>query len=247
MMQTIASLFFLLIQLIVTPFYALFVLLCAPLPAAPRYSAIMGWTWFFTWLADKLCGVRFEVIGKENIPLDQSLIVTAKHSSTWETLSLAYMFRPASFIAKRELLWIPFFGWGFALSSPITINRSAGSQAMAQMVTQGTRRVRNGFNIIIFPEGTRIKAGKAGKYKTGCARLAIGLSEAGANTLILPIAHNAGYCWPKGTFMKTRGNVTLSILPAIDPTGREAGELTLELERLIEAETARLGDPRGKA
>lgn len=243
-MQAIVSALFVLIQLLVTPFYALFVLLCAPLPAAPRYSAIMGWTWFFTWLADKLCGVRFQVIGKENIPANQSLIVTAKHSSTWETLALAYMFRPASFIAKRELLWIPFFGWGFALSSPITINRSAGSEAMAQMVTQGTRRVRNGFNIIIFPEGTRIKAGQVGKYKTGCARLAIGLSEAGANTLILPIAHNAGYCWPKGTYLKARGLVTLSILPAIDPSGWEPGALTVELERVIEAETARLGDPR---
>jgi 1-acyl-sn-glycerol-3-phosphate acyltransferase len=243
-MQALRSLLFLIIQLVVTPFYAIFVLLCAPLPAAKRYSAIMGWTWFFTQLADKLCGVRYQIIGKENIPAAQSLIVAAKHSSTWETLALSYMFRPGSFIAKRELLWIPFFGWGFALSSPITINRAAGNQAMAQMITQGARRVREGFNIIIFPEGTRIKAGVSGKYKTGCARLAIGLSESGANTLILPVAHNAGYCWPKGTFMKTPGLVTLSFLPPIDPSRMNVADLTAMLERVIETETQRLGDPR---
>jgi 1-acyl-sn-glycerol-3-phosphate acyltransferase len=169
-------------------------------------------------------------------------MVCSKHSSTWETLALNYHFAPASFIAKRELLFLPFFGWAFALASPITINRKAGAQAMNQMVSQGKARVADGFNIVIFPEGTRIKAGKIGKYKTGAARLAIGINAEGTKLPILPVAHNAGYLWPKrGT--KRPGLITLSILPAIDPSQWEMQALTDEIERVIENEVARLGEP----
>jgi 1-acyl-sn-glycerol-3-phosphate acyltransferase len=243
-MQAIRSLLYVFIQLLVTPLYAVAVLFTAPFHRKARYRFIMGWTWFFVWLADKLCGVRYQVIGQENIPQDLTFMVVAKHSSTWETLALSYMFQPASFIAKYELLFLPFFGWAFALASPITINRSAGTDAMRQMITRGAQRVNEGFNIIIFPEGTRIPAGKRGKYKTGCARLAIGLAEAGAPISLLPMAHNAGYCWPKGGFMKTPGLVTLSILPPVMAQGRDVQDVMIELERLIEDEVTRLGDPR---
>ncbi|MEO8137151.1 MAG: lysophospholipid acyltransferase family protein, partial [Betaproteobacteria bacterium] len=134
---------------------------------------------------------------------------------------------------------LPFFGWGFALASPITIDRSAGSTALQRMVEQGRDRLAKGFWIVIFPEGTRIKAGTRSKYKTGGARLAIGMDRP-----ILPVAHNAGYLWPKGIWGKTAGVVTISIGPAIRPTGRDPLELTAEVERWIEAEVARLGDPR---
>jgi 1-acyl-sn-glycerol-3-phosphate acyltransferase len=252
-MQALRSFLFLCVQLIVTPPYALVMLCTAPLSARRRYMFSTGWTRFFVWLAAALCGVRYQVIGRENLPSPsagdaaaQSVIAVSKHSSTWETLALNFHFAPASFIAKRELLFLPFFGWAFALASPITINRAAGNQAMAQMVAQGRERVRKGFNFVIFPEGTRIAAGKRGKYKTGAARLAIGLTQADSNVMIIPVAHNAGYCWPKKTFLKTPGLITLSFLPPIDPRGLEVQALASEIERVIEAEVERLGDPRNQ-
>ncbi len=245
-MQALRSLLFLTIQLLVTPPYALAMLCTAPLSPKARYMFSTGWTRFFVWLVRVLCGVRYQVIGRENLTgtSAQSMMAVSKHSSTWETLALNFHFAPAAFIAKRELLFLPFFGWAFALASPITINRAAGNQAMAQMIAQGGERVRRGFNFVIFPEGTRISAGKRGKYKSGAARLAIGLAEAGTNVRIIPVAHNAGYCWPKKGFIKTPGLITLSFLPPIDPCGREMQSLSAEIERVIEAEVERLGDPR---
>ena len=178
------------------------------------------------------------VIGRENIPATSHLILS-KHSSTFETVALSSIFFPISFVAKRELLWLPFFGWAFALASPITINRSAGSQALQQMVAQGRDRLAKGFWIVIFPEGTRIRAGTRAKYKSGGARLAIGMDRP-----VLPVAHNAGYLWPKGAWGKTAGTITISIGRPIPATGREPLELTAEVERWIEAEVERLGDPR---
>ena len=125
----------------------------------------------------------------------------SKHSSTWETLSLTQYFPPLAYVAKKELLSIPFFGWGFALASPITIDRKAGTDAMQQIVAQGRERFAQGFWIVIYPEGTRIRAGTRAKYKTGGARLAIAL-----DVPIIPVAHNAGYLWPKGLFGKRPGH-----------------------------------------
>ena len=165
-------------------------------------------------------------------------IVMSKHSSTFETLALNLYFPPLAFVAKKELLSIPFFGWGFALASPITIDRSAGHDAMQQMIRQGRERLTQGFWIVIYPEGTRIRAGTRARYKTGGARLAIGLPAP-----VLPIAHNAGYLWPKGLFGKKPGTITLSIGPSISPDGKDAAQLTQEIESWIEGEVARLGVP----
>ena len=140
----------------------------------------------------------------------------SKHSSTWETLALNLFFPPLAFVAKKELLSIPFFGWGFALASPITIDRKAGTDAMEQIAAQGRERFRQGFWIVIYPEGTRIRAGTRAKYKTGGARLAIALA-----TPIIPVAHNAGYLWPKGLFGKRPGTVTMTIGEPISPAGKD--------------------------
>ena len=232
------SLLFTIFQLILTPPYA--VLCCALffLAARQRFWVIKQWCSANVWAARVLCGIRYVVVGRENIPSSSHLILS-KHSSTFETVALNNIFFPISFVAKRELLWLPFFGWAFALASPITINRSAGSQALAQMVAQGRDRLAKGFWIVIFPEGTRIKAGTRAKYKSGGARLAIGMDRP-----VLPVAHNAGYLWPKGVWGKTAGTITISIGRPIAPTGREPMELTAEVERWIEAEVERLGDPR---
>jgi 1-acyl-sn-glycerol-3-phosphate acyltransferase len=199
---------------------------------------IKQWCGANVWAARMLCGIRYVVVGRENIPSSSHLILS-KHSSTFETVALNNIFFPISFVAKRELLWLPFFGWAFALASPITINRGAGSQALQQMVDQGRERLAQGFWIVIFPEGTRIRAGTRAKYKTGGARLAIGMDRP-----ILPVAHNAGYLWPKGVWGKTAGTITISIGRPIAATGREPIELTAEVEGWIEAEVERLGDPR---
>lgn len=126
------------------------------------------------------------------------------------------------------------------MSSPITIDRKAGAQAMDRMIAQGRERLeRRGFTIVVFPEGTRIAPGRKGKYKTGGVRLAIG-----CGVPVLPVAHNAGYCWPRHPWRKHPGKITLSILPPLATDGRAASELNDELERVIEDEVARLGDSR---
>jgi len=166
----------------------------------------------------------------------------SKHSSTWETLALTLFFPPLAYVAKKELLSIPFFGWGFALASPITIDRKAGTDSMQQIAAQGRERFRQGFWIVIYPEGTRIRAGTRAKYKTGGARLAIELA-----TPILPVAHNAGYLWPKGLFGKRPGTVTISFGKPISPVGKDVATLSREVETWIEAEVARLGIPQADA
>ena len=166
----------------------------------------------------------------------------SKHSSTWETLALTMFFPPLAYVAKKELLSIPFFGWGFALASPITIDRKAGTDAMQQIAAQGRERFRQGFWIVLYPEGTRIRAGRRSKYKTGGARLAIELGVP-----VLPVAHNAGYLWPKGIFGKVPGTITISIGKPIPPATRDAQTLMQEVETWIETEVARLGRPDGIA
>ena len=234
---TVRSLVFLVFQAVVTPFYAVAFLLCFWLPRVPRYRIARNWCRVNLFAARWLCGIRCRVIGAENIPASPH-IVMSKHSSTWETLALNLHFPPLAFVAKKELLKIPFFGWGFALSSPITIDRQSGQDAMQQIVTQGRERFRQRFWIVIYPEGTRIPVGTRARYKTGGARLAIELSAP-----VLPVAHNAGYLWPKGRLDKRPGTVTLSIGPSMSPAGKDAAQFTQEIEKWIEDEVARLGVP----
>ena len=162
----------------------------------------------------------------------------SKHSSTWETLAQTMYFPPLAYVAKKELLSIPFFGWGFALASPITIDRKSGRTAMQQIAAQGRERFQQGFWIAVYPEGTRIRAGTRAKYKTGGARLAIDLGVP-----IIPIAHNAGWIWPKGVFGKRPGTITISFGKPISPEGKDPQALTAEIETWIENEVARLGRP----
>jgi len=231
------ALLFLLFQAVVTPIYAAVFLLFCWLPRIPRYLIARNWCRVNLLAARWICGIRWRVIGRENIPASPP-IVMSKHSSTFETLALNLYFPPLSFVAKKELLSIPFFGWGFALASPITIDRQAGHDAMQQMIRQGHARLAQGFWIVIYQEGTRIRVGTRDRYNTGGARLAIGLPAP-----VLPIAHNAGYLWPKGLFGKKPGTITLSIGPSMSPDGKDAAQLTEEVEAWIEGEVARLGAP----
>jgi 1-acyl-sn-glycerol-3-phosphate acyltransferase len=235
--SALRSLLFLLFQAVVTPVYAAVFLLFFWLPRVPRYLIARHWCLVNAYAARWICGIRWRVIGTENIPTSPH-VVMSKHSSTWETMALNLYFPPLAFVAKKELLSIPFFGWGFALSSPITIDRKAGQDAMQQIVEQGRERFRQGFWIVVYPEGTRIRAGTRARYKTGGARLAIALPAP-----VLPVAHNAGYLWPKGLFGKKPGTLTLSIGPSMSPEGKDTARLTQEIEAWIEGEVARLGVP----
>src|SRR5437762_13696642 len=166
-MSALRSLLFASYQLIVTPVYAILVLMLFWLPRLPRFRFIIGWCWLILFGARWICGIRHKIIGAENIPPPASPhIVMSKHSSTWETLALNFLFPPLAFVAKKELLSIPFFGWAFTLASPIVIDRRAGRDAMMQMAEQGRIRLAHGFWIVIYPEGTRIRAGTRAHYTT---------------------------------------------------------------------------------
>jgi len=241
MFSALRALLFLLFQLIVTPFYAVAMVLMAWAPRLVPYRMAASWCAVNLWGARWICGIRWHVDGLENVPSDirgQPRIVMSKHSSTWETLSLTQYFPPLAYVAKKELLSIPFFGWGFRLASPITIDRKAGIDAMEQIARQGRERFAQGFWIVVYPEGTRIRAGRRAKYKTGGARLAIAM-----DVPIIPVAHNAGYLWPKGVFGKRPGTITMTIGAPISPTGKDPAALTQEVEAWIENEVARLGIP----
>lgn len=217
-----------------TPLFCILILLVAPFPAHTRYRYITIWARSMLWWLKVTCGTSYRVIGGENIP-KQPCIILAKHQSTWETLAFQEIFPDQVWVLKRELLWIPFFGWGLALSSPIAIDRSAGREALKQLVAKGKERLLQGFFVVIFPEGTRIAPGKRGKYHIGGAWLASHTA-----TPVLPVAHNAGEFWGKRAFLKKPGVITVSIGKPIETAGLKPDEVNIQVENWIETEVAQL-------
>lgn len=228
------SLVYLLLQIVVTPVYSAVALLTFPLAPLTRYRIISGWARLMVWLAKHVCGIRYRVLGAENVPAEPCIIL-AKHESAWETLVFQVILPPQVWVLKRELLWIPFFGWGLAMLSPIAIDRADGRRALRQTLEQGRERLAQGFSIIVFPEGTRSAPGVRGTYQAGGAWLA---TQTGA--AVLPIAHNAGDHWPRNSFLKRPGMVTISIGPPMRPDGVKAGELMQRVEEWIENEMQRI-------
>lgn len=220
--------------LLITPPFALIALLTFPFDPFTRYRIISTWTRLVLWAVEALCGIRYQVVGAENIPA-QACVVLSKHQSAWETLAFQVIFPPQVYVIKRELLWIPFFGWGLAMVSPVAIDRKAGVRALKQMLTQGKDRLKHGFWIIVFPEGTRIAPGARGTYQTGGAAIAVH-----ARAPVIPVAHNAGTCWRRHAFRKYPGTITVSIGKPIDTHGRKADAVTRDVEAWIEAEMRRL-------
>ncbi len=174
---------------------------------------IMGWL-------RVTCGVKVKVIGLENIP-DDACVVLSNHQSTWETFFLQHLFVPASVILKRELLWIPFFGWGLYAMRAIAIKRSKPAGAIRQVLKQGKQRLSKGIKVIIFPEGTRIRSSEVATFMTSGAALA-----KAAAVPILPVRHNAGQCWPAGSWLKNPGTISIVIGPTIATNGHNPRELT---------------------
>jgi len=219
--------------------YAFGTLAWSWLPQAQRYWMVRGWPRVAVWGARWFCGLRWQVQGWNNLPQGPA-IVLCKHQSAWETLWLAgWMPRRLSFVYKRELHWVPFFGWGIATIGMINIDRSKGESAFEQVVEQGTAHLRDGWWIAIFPEGTRTPPGSARRYKTGGARLAVR-----TGTPILPIALNSGELWPRKAFLKTPGLITVSIGPPIPAAGRDERQVAADVEAWIETEMRRLAPHR---
>jgi 1-acyl-sn-glycerol-3-phosphate acyltransferase len=199
-----------------------------------RHRLLSGFAPGILWLLKVICGIRMEVRGIENIP-DQSCVVLSKHQSAWETLSLQTVLPPHAWVAKRELLWIPFFGWLLALSDPIALDRSKGKESMRQLLDKGKQKLAAGFSVVLFPEGTRIPFGQRGKYKIGGAMLA-----AHCGVPVLPVAHNAGKFWGKNAFIKRPGTITMVIGKPIVTIGLKADEITRLTEDWIEGEMTKL-------
>ena len=233
-MVFVRSLIFLLLQILITPLFTLLALLSFPFHPITRYRIISGWAFTVMWLLRVLCGIRMEVRGAENIP-KQPCVVLCKHQSAWETIALQKVFPPQVWVLKRELLWLPFFGWGLAMTSPIAIKRSEGREAIKQLLKQGKDRLELGFCVVIFPEGTRIPYGQRGKYKIGGAMLG---AHCGAP--VVPVAHNAGKLWGKNSFLKYPGVITMSIGVPIAPAGLKADEINQRAEEWIENEIQQL-------
>lgn len=225
-------------QVVTVTVFSAVALLTFPFPPVMRYRIISAWArLMLAWLRLS-CGLKFRVLGAENIPSTPGVILS-KHQSAWETLAFQKIFPPQVWVLKKELLRLPLFGWGLAMTSPIAINRSAGREALKQLVDEGRQRLAQGFWVVVFPEGTRMKPGERGKYNIGGAWLA---THAGVPAL--PVAHNAGEFWGKNAFLKYPGTITVSIGRPIDAGGMKAGELNQQVEAWIESEMQRIGEPK---
>jgi 1-acyl-sn-glycerol-3-phosphate acyltransferase len=222
----------------VTVIFAVLSLLTFAFSPLTRYRIITAWSHLVIGMAWVICGVRYRVIGRENLPR-VPCIVLSKHQSAWETLAYQVLLPPQVWVLKRELLRVPFFGWGLAMMSPIAIDRSSASRALKQTLEQGRRRLADGWWIVIFPEGTRVAPGQRVRYQPGGAWLA---SKSGAP--VVPIAHNAGTVWGRNAFIKYPGTIIVSIGPAIDPSGMTPDAINRKAEDWIENEVARLGSAR---
>jgi 1-acyl-sn-glycerol-3-phosphate acyltransferase len=234
LLTALRSAVFAAVQIVITPVFAVIALLTFPLPPLARYRIITVWTRCIIWAARAICGIRYRVIGAEHIPREPCIIL-AKHQSAWETLAFQLIFPPQVWVLKKELLRVPFFGWGLAMLSPIAIDRSSRRAALQQLIEQGHQRLQSGFSIVIFPEGTRIAPGRRGKYRPGGARLAVQ-----TGTAVLPVAHNAGLRWGRNAFLKHPGLITVSIGAPIKPDGLDAETLIARVEQWIEDEIPRL-------
>ncbi|MFT6156614.1 MAG: 1-acyl-sn-glycerol-3-phosphate acyltransferase [Neolewinella sp.] len=229
MKQFIGNLIFVIGQIASTAVFVPFVLVVTPFLSSVKKGAFIGlWARFIIWWLEVCCHITYRITGQENIP-EGPAIILSNHQSAWETIAFQRIFPVHSQLLKRELLWIPFFGWGLAANQPIAIDRSKKTQAMQQLVRQGKDRLAAGRWISIFPEGTRLPVGQPGDYQAGGAFIAC---KAGA--LVVPVAHNAGAFWPKKhPFSKHAGVVDVVIGEVIDATGMKPRELNSQVEGWI--------------
>ena len=232
------SLVFVLLMITATLVWAPVCFLFAPLPYNWRYFLTGLWNRFVIGALRVVCGVRYQIKGRENLP-DEPAVLLSKHQSAWETIFLYYaMPRPLVFVFKKELLYIPFFGWGIALLRMIPIDRKNIKDAFADVIKHGRQRLASGKWIILFPEGTRMQVGSKGKYQRSGAKLAIE-----AKAVVVPIALNSGECWSKNSFIKKPGLITVSIGKPILSQDKTPIELMHQVENWIESEMRVISSP----
>lgn len=236
MFAFIRSSIFTAVGTVLTVLYGTTSLLLGGLSQVTRHRIIISWCNLIIALARWVCGVKYEIIGREHLKgLTGPVVVMSKHQSTWETLYLQILFFPASTILKKSLLDIPFFGWGLRGLRPIGIDRDNPRDAIRQVKAGGVQGLQDGLNVIIFPEGTRMKQGERGKYARSGAEIAV---AGGAK--VVPIAMNAGVYWPNKEFKKYPGTIKLVIGAPIETEGKTSREVTVEVEHWIESQMAQM-------
>jgi 1-acyl-sn-glycerol-3-phosphate acyltransferase len=191
------------------------------------------WARSSIWLMRLICNIKVEYRGTEKIPKGP-LIVASKHQSMWETFALLQFFPEPLFILKRELKWIPFFGWYLTKANMIGIDRSAGGRSLLEMARRAGAEVRRGRQLIIFPEGTRTAVGAPPGYKTGVAQIYVD-----SGVTCLPVALNSGLFWPRRTFMRYPGTLVVEFLDPLPP-GLSRREFIARVSTVIEEATSRL-------
>ncbi|WP_353201424.1 lysophospholipid acyltransferase family protein [Polynucleobacter sp.] len=241
MLIYIRSLLFYLYLISITSIAAFICILITPITSvAQRYSIVRFWSYLNLQMLEVICKVQYQVLGMEHIQEcgSQPMILLSKHQSAWETIVYPYIFpKTLCFVSKRELLWLPFFGWALASLKMITINRGDREVARAAVAVQGRERLAQGQWIAIFPEGTRTPVGSYRPYRKGGFRLALA-----TGTDIIPVAQNAGNVWPRNSFLKYPGMVTVSIGHAISVQNKSEEQIQAEVEAWIEGEMHRI-DP----
>ena len=232
--RLITSALFSIIMIVLTVFFGF---VCSLLPKFPDLAASLAqkYGYLVTNTAKYLCGIRYQIHGAENVPKNNRFIIFSKHQSTWETLFLLSYFPHMSIILKKELLNIPFFGWGLRAIRPIAIDRNAGRAAISELNRQGEMRLQQNLCVLCFPEGTRKSPGDTPDYKVGGAMLA---SKTGAP--ILPIALNSGECWPKKGFLKKSGRISVIIGPCIETQDKKSSMILQEVQDWIEGEMSHI-------
>jgi len=216
-----------------TVLFALLGLLTFPFPFRWRYGVITQWTTFNLWWLKVTCGIDCVVSGREHIP-NSNAIILCKHQSAWETFALLPLFDNPLFIVKRELMWIPVFGWLMRKGRMVPVDRGAGSQALIAMTERARIELTRGRQLIIFPEGTRRPAGAEPRYKYGVAHL-----YAAEGVPCLPVALNSGLFWPRRSLWLRPGTVIVEFLDPIAP-GLDKDAFFERLRSVIEEATARL-------
>jgi 1-acyl-sn-glycerol-3-phosphate acyltransferase len=196
-----------------------------------RLASLWGHT--SLWLLRVLAGTKIEVRGREKIP-SGGLLIASKHQSIWETFALLTLFDAPAFILKRELMWIPFFGWYTWKGGAVPVNRKAGSQALIQMTARAKEAAAKGRQILIFPEGTRRPAGAPPAYKFGIAHLYQNLGVP-----CLPIGLNSGLYWPRRQFIRRPGTIVVEIMDPI-PAGLPRDQFFKTMQEQIETSSDRL-------
>ncbi len=241
MLVTARSALFLVGMVVITLLYGVILLPLMLLPVRLRHRILISWCWVIIRWLRLVCGVRFQILGFENVKAEGGAkVYLSKHESAWETFMLQSLLFPTSTILKKELLRIPIFGWGLASLAPISIDRTNPREALKKVREGGIKRLHQGFNLLLFPEGTRVKPGEKGKYARSGPEIA---KAAGVD--IVPVAVNAGYCWSPRTWVKQPGLVTVKIGPSIATDNKSSRELINEVETWIESQMQLLETKRG--